>query len=78
MTAAARSIPDLAAVIFSAYCSGIRVDFHPPACVGKSTERGCARRNDNGRPIMRVRRKALRGPEYRVTVCPVPGAAFDD
>jgi hypothetical protein len=30
---AARAIPDLAALIFSAYCSGIRVDFQPPACV---------------------------------------------
>jgi hypothetical protein len=27
------AIPDRAALIFSAYCSGIRVDFHPPACV---------------------------------------------
>ena len=33
--AAARAIPDLLATIFSAYCSGIRVDFHPPACVIK-------------------------------------------
>jgi len=24
---------DLAALIFSAYCSGIRIDFQPPACV---------------------------------------------
>ena len=31
--AAALAIPDLAALIFSAYCSAIRVDFHPPACV---------------------------------------------
>jgi hypothetical protein len=30
---AALAIPDLAAWIFSAYFSGIRVDFHPPACV---------------------------------------------
>ena len=30
---AALAIPDLAALIFSAYCSGIRVDFQPPACV---------------------------------------------
>jgi hypothetical protein len=28
---AARAIPDLATSILSAYCSGIRVDFHPPA-----------------------------------------------
>jgi hypothetical protein len=28
---AARAIPDLATLILSAYCSGIRVDFHPPA-----------------------------------------------
>jgi hypothetical protein len=28
---AALAIPDRAALIFSAYCSGIRVDFHPPA-----------------------------------------------
>jgi hypothetical protein len=27
------AIPDRAAVIFSAYCKGIRVDFQPPACV---------------------------------------------
>ena len=33
LAAAALAIPDLAALIFSAYCSGIRVDFHPPACV---------------------------------------------
>jgi hypothetical protein len=33
VAAAALAIPDLAAWIFSAYCSGIRVDFHPPACV---------------------------------------------
>jgi hypothetical protein len=31
MHAAARAIPDLAALIFSAYCNGIRGDFHPPA-----------------------------------------------
>jgi hypothetical protein len=30
---AARAIPDLATLIFSAYCSGILVEFHPPACV---------------------------------------------
>jgi hypothetical protein len=30
---AALAIPDLAALILSAYCSGIRVDFQPPACV---------------------------------------------
>jgi hypothetical protein len=30
---AALAIPDLAALIFSAYCNGIRVDFQPPACV---------------------------------------------
>ena len=30
---AALAIPDRAALIFSAYCSGIRVDFQPPACV---------------------------------------------
>jgi len=29
VAAAALAIPDLAALIFSAYCSGIRVDFHP-------------------------------------------------
>jgi hypothetical protein len=28
---AAIAIPDLATFIFSAYCSGIRVDFQPPA-----------------------------------------------
>ena len=28
---AARAIPDLATSILSAYCNGIRVDFHPPA-----------------------------------------------
>jgi hypothetical protein len=28
---AARAIPDLATLILSAYCNGIRVDFHPPA-----------------------------------------------
>ena len=33
LTAAALAIPDLAALIFSAYCNGIRVDFHSPACV---------------------------------------------
>jgi hypothetical protein len=30
---AALATPDLAALVFSAYCSGIRVDFHPPAYV---------------------------------------------
>jgi hypothetical protein len=30
---AALAMPDLAALIFSAYCNGIRGDFHPPACV---------------------------------------------
>jgi hypothetical protein len=30
LAAAALAIPDLAALIFSAYCSGIRADFHPP------------------------------------------------
>jgi hypothetical protein len=30
---AALAIPDLAALIFSAYCSGMRADFQPPACV---------------------------------------------
>jgi hypothetical protein len=30
---AALAIPDLAALIFSAYWSGMRGDFHPPACV---------------------------------------------
>src|SRR3984893_8414304 len=33
LAAAALVIPDRAALIFSAYCNGIRVDFHPPACV---------------------------------------------
>jgi hypothetical protein len=47
VAAAARAIPDLAALIFSAYCSGIRVDFHPPACViaaksMSSSARSCA------------------------------------
>src|SRR5450755_2550141 len=45
--AAALAIPDRAALIFSAYCSGIRVDFHPPACVIaarslSSSARSCA------------------------------------
>src|SRR5450631_2154054 len=45
--AAALAIPDRAALIFSAYCSGIRVDFHPPACViaaksMSSSARSCA------------------------------------
>jgi len=31
VAAAALAIPDLSALIFSAYCSGILVDFHPPA-----------------------------------------------
>jgi hypothetical protein len=30
---AARAIADRPALILSAYCSGIRVDFQPPACV---------------------------------------------
>jgi hypothetical protein len=30
---AARAIPDLPTLIFSAYCNGIRGDFHPPAWV---------------------------------------------
>jgi hypothetical protein len=30
VAAAALAIPDHAASIFSAYCSGIRVDFHAP------------------------------------------------
>ena len=43
----ALAIPDLAALIFSAYCSGIRGDFHPPACVMaaksmSSSARSCA------------------------------------
>jgi hypothetical protein len=47
VAAAARAMPDLAALIFSAYCSGIRVDFQPPACViaaksMSSAERSCA------------------------------------
>jgi hypothetical protein len=47
VAAAALAIPDLAALIFSAYCSGIRVDFHPPACViaaksMSSSARSCA------------------------------------
>jgi hypothetical protein len=33
VAAAALAIPELVALIFSAYCSGIRVDFHPPAYV---------------------------------------------
>jgi hypothetical protein len=37
VAAAALAIPDRAALIFSAYCSGIRVDFHPPACVIAAT-----------------------------------------
>jgi hypothetical protein len=36
VAAAALAIPDLAAVILSAYCSGMRVDFQPPACVSTS------------------------------------------
>jgi hypothetical protein len=45
--AAARAIPDLATLIFSAYCSGMRGDFHPPACVMaaksmSSSARSCA------------------------------------
>jgi hypothetical protein len=31
VASAALAIPDLAAFIFSAYCSGMRVDFQPPA-----------------------------------------------
>jgi hypothetical protein len=47
VAAAALAIPDLAAWIFSAYFSGIRVDFHPPACViaaksMSSSARSCA------------------------------------
>jgi len=30
---AALAVPGLAALIFSAYCSGMRVDFQRPACV---------------------------------------------
>ena len=33
VAAAALAIPDFAALIFSAYCNGIRVDFQPPAWV---------------------------------------------
>jgi hypothetical protein len=33
LRAAALATPDLAALIFSASCSGIRGDFHSPACV---------------------------------------------
>jgi hypothetical protein len=33
VAAAARATPDRAALIFSAYCNGIRADLHPPACV---------------------------------------------
>jgi hypothetical protein len=44
---AALAIPDLAALIFSAYCNGMRGDFHPPACViaaksMSSSARSCA------------------------------------
>ena len=45
---AALAIPDHAALIFSAYCSGIRVDSHPPpACLiaaksMSSSARSCA------------------------------------
>jgi hypothetical protein len=47
VAAAALAIPDRAALIFSAYCSGIRVDFHPQACVIaaksiSSSARSCA------------------------------------
>jgi hypothetical protein len=34
VAAAARAIPDLAALIFSAYFSGIRVDFHYSSSAG--------------------------------------------
>ncbi len=30
---AARAMPDRPTLIFSAYCSGMRDDFQPPACV---------------------------------------------
>ena len=47
VAAAARAIPGLPALIFSAYCNGIRGDFHPPACVMAaksmlSSARSCA------------------------------------
>jgi hypothetical protein len=47
VAAAALAIPDLAALIFSAYFSGIRVDFQPPAWViaaksMSSSARSCA------------------------------------
>jgi hypothetical protein len=47
VAAAALATPDRAALIFSAYCSGMRVDFHPPACVIaaksiSSSARSCA------------------------------------
>jgi hypothetical protein len=37
--AAALAIPDLATLILSAYCSGIRVDFQPPASVVAASHR---------------------------------------
>jgi hypothetical protein len=61
--AAALAMPDLAALIFSAYCSGIRGDFHPPTCVlrgcspsGRAVRAPCprpataAQRRDSGPP----------------------------
>jgi carbonic anhydrase len=47
VAAAALAIPDLAALIFSAYCNGIRGDFQPPACAiaaksMSSSARSCA------------------------------------
>jgi hypothetical protein len=37
LAAAALAIPDRAALVFSAYCSGMRVDLHPPARVSPVT-----------------------------------------
>jgi hypothetical protein len=50
VAAAALAIPDLAALIFSAYCNGIRVDFHPPACV-IAAKRSCAAPTRVDRPL---------------------------
>jgi hypothetical protein len=63
---AARAIPDLPTLIFSAYCNGMRGDFHP-AGLGDRGEvnverREIRRRSDAGRMPAHLIDKPLRHP----------------
>ena len=52
--AAALAIPDLAALIFSAYCNAIRGDFHPPACMMSDHSEFQQRLKARGRTTARI------------------------